>query len=67
MFPPVLVLAVLAAVVGWFSEDLYQKDSAFMAIKSQALDLVHLALIIPLGLLMFVLARQGRLGQGYLF
>ena len=61
IFPVVLILVALVAAVGCFDEGLYQKDSTLMTIKSQMLDIVLLALIVPLGIVMCVLAHKGRL------
>jgi hypothetical protein len=61
IFPVVLMLVALVAAVGWFAEGLYHKDSTLMTVKSQMLDIVLLALIVPLGIVMYVLARKGRL------
>jgi hypothetical protein len=52
---------IIAAASGWFIENLYEGDSALMAVKFRFNDLVLLTLITPLSVLMLILAFTGRL------
>ena len=56
MFIPVLILTVIASLVSLLSSDFYYRDSDILAIKSHYLDLINLAIMVPLGIFMLVLA-----------
>ena len=60
-FPFILLLLIISAASGWFIENLYEGDSALMAVKFRFNDLVLLTLITPLSVLMLILAFTGRL------
>ena len=61
IFPIIVVLVIAAAASGWFTEEIYSKDSALMAVNFRSFDLVLLVLIIPLSLVMLILAYTGRI------
>jgi len=61
MFLPILVLTAVSSLVSLLVPDFYFRDSAIIAMKSSRLDLLHLALVVPLGIVMFALALKEKL------
>lgn len=59
-FPIIIILVLVASATGWFVEDFYNNNSTVMAIKFRVYDLVLMTLIFPLSVVMFLLARSGR-------
>jgi hypothetical protein len=59
-FPIIIILVLIASATGWFVEDFYNNNSTVMAIKFRVYDLVLMTLIFPLSVIIFLLARSGR-------
>jgi len=58
IFLPILVLTVIASLVSLLTQGFYFRDSATMAVKSHYLDLINISIVVPIGVLMFVLAMK---------
>lgn len=60
-YPIIIVLVIIASATGWFVDGFYDGNGALMAVKFRVYDLVLMTTMVPLGIVMFVLARTGRL------
>ena len=58
IFLPILVLTAIASLVSLLTSDFYFRDSATMAVKAHYLDLINIGIVVPIGILMFVLAMK---------
>ena len=58
IFLPILLLTAVASLVSLITSDFYFRDSAIIAVKSHYLDLLNLSIVVPMGILMFVLAMK---------
>lgn len=59
-FPIIIILVLFASAIGWFVEDFYNNNSSFIATKFRVYDLVLMTLVFPLSVVMFFIARTGR-------
>ena len=55
---PIIVLTTIASLVSLLTPDFYIRDSTTMAVKSHYLDLINMSIVVPTGVLMFVLAMK---------
>jgi hypothetical protein len=60
LFPIILCLVFGAAATGWFVDGFYSNNEASIAVKFRTYDLVLMILVIPLGVVMYILAGAGR-------
>jgi hypothetical protein len=58
IFLPIIVLTAIASLVSLLTPDFYVRDSTTMAVKSHYLDLINMSIVVPTGVLMFVLAMK---------
>jgi len=58
IFLPIILLTAIASLVSLLTSDFYFRDSATMAVKSHYLDLVNISIVVPIGVMMFVLAMK---------
>ena len=61
IFLPIVVLTALSSLVSLIEPDFYVRDSAIITMKSSRLDVLHLAVVVPLGIVMFVLSLKDKL------
>jgi hypothetical protein len=58
IFLPIILLTAIASFVSLLTSDFYYRDSATMAVKSHYLDLINISIVVPIGVMMFVLAMK---------
>ncbi len=56
IFLPILLLTAVASLVSLITSDFYFRDSEIIAVKSHYLDLINICIVVPLGIVMFILA-----------
>lgn len=58
IFLPILLLTAVASLVSLITSDFYFRDSSIIAVKSHYLDLINISIVVPLGIVMFILAMK---------
>lgn len=58
LFPVIIALTSISSLASLLVPDFYFRDSAIIAMKCDYLDLIHLAIFVPVGILMFILAMR---------
>jgi hypothetical protein len=56
IFLPILILTAVSSLVSQLTTDFYSRDSAIIAIKCHYLDLIHLGIVVPIGIVMYLMA-----------
>ncbi|MGL1891812.1 MAG: hypothetical protein OCD02_09305 [Spirochaetaceae bacterium] len=58
IFIPILIMTTIASLFSLLTMDFYFRDSTIIAVKSHYLDLINICIVVPLGIVMFILGMK---------